>query len=191
MSACTIIRVASAQPCPLLDMHIPTPSAQAMSRSASGSSTLPDFPPSSSTTWRIPLAARSMMRWPTPGEPVKCNMSTRGSPVRASPAIALSSELIMLTTPGGTSVDSAMKCALDLLEAMPPELVVGAPRRLVGDPTCGGYRVIDVVGAGVRSSAHDGFVGRIDDVVSLAGLGLAELAVDEQSAFVGGLGHVC
>jgi hypothetical protein len=112
MSACTIIRVGNAQPCPLLDMHIPTPRADAMSRSASGSSTFADFPPSSSTTWRIPLAARSMMRWPTPGEPVKWNMSTRGSPVSASPAIALSSELIMFTTPAGISVDSLITCAI-------------------------------------------------------------------------------
>ncbi len=39
-------------------------------------------------------------------------MSTRGSPVSASPAAALSSELIMFSTPGGRSVCSCATLAM-------------------------------------------------------------------------------
>ncbi len=57
--ACTTSRVASAHPCPLLAMHIPTVIGSATARSASSRMMFADFPPSSRQTLRMPTAARS------------------------------------------------------------------------------------------------------------------------------------
>ncbi len=57
----------------------------AVARSASGSTTDADLPPSSSATRLMPAAASSPTRRPARVEPVNETMSTSGCPARASP----------------------------------------------------------------------------------------------------------
>ena len=104
-----------AQPCPEC-MHTMPAAPRVDAKSASSSTTLADFPPSSrNTRLRLP-ALWPVMCLPTAVEPVNEIMSTRSSPVSASPTIAGSFAVTTLNTPGGMSVCSAtirpMKVAL-------------------------------------------------------------------------------
>ena len=70
---------------------------------------------------------------------------------------------------------------VELLDAVPPEVVVGRPRRLVEGAPGGVERGRHVGGAGVRCLTDDLLGGRVDDVeqgTPVAGAG--ELAVDQQ-----------
>jgi hypothetical protein len=78
---------------------------------------------------------------------------------------------------------------LKLLEAVPPELVVSAPRRLVGSSTGGRHSVTHINGRGVRCGSHHRLVGGVDDVESAGRARFAELAVDEESTLVFGPRH--
>ena len=82
-----------------------------------------DLPPSSSWTRLIWAPQISPMRLPTPVDPVKPTMSTRGSFVIASPTAALSEDVSTFTAPAGTSVRVAMISA----RKFEHQEVVGAP----------------------------------------------------------------
>src|SRR5262245_1240980 len=94
-----------AQPCPPWT-HVIAENGSTAARSASSSTTLADFPPSSRKTFLTVTAARSITRRPVAVEPVKVTRSTRGSVESISPS-RWSEEATMLTTPGGISVRSA------------------------------------------------------------------------------------
>src|SRR3954447_2789087 len=86
------------------------------SKSASSSTMFADFPPSSRNTRFNVSAARAAMRLPTAVEPVNEIMSTRGSPVSASPTSAGSDAVTTFSTPGGMSVSSAAMRAMNVAE---------------------------------------------------------------------------
>jgi hypothetical protein len=88
-------------------MHVMLQNGSTAAKSASSSTTWADLPPSSRKTFFTVSPLRAMMWRPTAVEPVKEIMSTRGSPVRASPTRAASPDVTTLKTPGGMSVCSA------------------------------------------------------------------------------------
>jgi hypothetical protein len=83
-----------------------TPDGTEVAKSASSSTMVADFPPSSRKTRLRVAAPFSMIRLPTAVEPVNEIRSTLGDSVSSSPT-RWSDEVTTLTTPGGKSVCSA------------------------------------------------------------------------------------
>ena len=94
------MRVSAVQVWPELRKHLPTPSATALARSASGRMTLALLPPSSSATFFTVWLATSATRLPARVLPVKLTMSTSLWALMASPTTG-PTPVTRLNTPAG------------------------------------------------------------------------------------------
>ena len=92
----------------------PTPAGTIDAKSASSSSTLGDFPPSSSATFLMVGAASSDTRRPARVEPVKEIMSTSGCAASASPTTG-PVPVTRLNTPGGNPRSSKISASRNAL----------------------------------------------------------------------------
>ncbi len=131
IASCTNMRWTLMHTCPAYPNAPTSVRFTAQSRSADRSTMTPALPPSSSTTFFLP--ARSFIRQPTDGEPVKVSSLNRSSSTIRSP----SSRVIgrMLTAPCGSPTPSMISATVSIVSgSLDGGLrTIGLPLAMAGD----------------------------------------------------------